>query len=363
MRKSLFLAMAAVVLLAGCSKESDGIMDQGDDNGTNNVNPDAVKIELGTKGMSANVTPGTRGTLDKFNDTKVGIFALAKGSTDPWVLTDGNTCIMNNVEGTIPITTDGVAAGITFTEDFYYPMSSEKNYSFFGYYPRQTDATNDGTTVTVAYPTFDGTQDIIYGSKAAEKIGEYDGYNAKYFRKATGAVKPEIRFNHLLTRLKFNIIAGGDSPEEIAKAKELTINAIRIKNVPAELTLVVADRTGNTAGTLTAGPPQPANAYTLKNNLDADATAVNPGDAPTGNAMGESMMLFTQANYTAEIDMILKGETITRTSTVTIALKDKEFAAGTSYNVNLTVFGLSKIEIDAVLTAWTEGDDADIEIN
>lgn len=363
MRKSLFLAMAAVVLLAGCSKESDGIMDQGDDNGGNNVNADAVKIELGTKGMSANVTPGTRGTLDKFNDTKVGIFALAKGSTDPWVLTDGNTCIMNNEEGTITSAENEVVAGIAFAKDFYYPMSSEKNYSFFGYYPRQTDATNDGTTVTVAYPTFDGTQDIIYGSKAADKIGDYDGYNAKYFRKATGAVKPEIRFNHLLTRLKFNIIAGGDSSEEIAKAKELTINAIRIKNVPAELTLVVADRTGNTAGTLTAGPLQPANAYTLKDNqnADADADAVTPGNAPTGNAMGESMMLFTQANYTAEIDMILKGETIT--STVTIALKDQEFAAGTSYNVNLTVFGLSRIEIDAVLTEWAKGDDADIEIN
>lgn len=95
MRKSLFLAMAAVVLLAGCSKESDGIMDQGDDNGTNNVNPDAVKIELGTKGMSANVTPGTRGTLDKFNDTTVGVFAFSKNPMPAsWVLTDNYTCIM-----------------------------------------------------------------------------------------------------------------------------------------------------------------------------------------------------------------------------------------------------------------------------
>lgn len=378
MRKRLFLAMSAVVLLAGCSKDGEGFTNQGDDNESNNVNPDAVKIEMGTKGMSADVTPNTRGTLDKFNNTTVGIFALAKGIADPWALTDNKTCIMNNVEGSIADTPNDTKTGITFgNQTFYYPMSNTLNYSFFGYYPHHSKVTGStveldgpGTEVKVVY-AFNGTQDIIYGSAVAPKIDTFDGYNARYFRKATGAVKPEITFHHKLTRLQFNIKAAG-TPTEIAQAGNITVTAIEIVKVPTTVSLIVANRTDDTRnGTLEFAPLQGNESYILCDAADGPAAGVKPIEA--GAPMGDFMMLpatavLADGTYEAVISMTLSDNGVTKPlpkSTVPIKLNNNgKFEAGKSYKVNFSVYGPSQISMDAKLVGWIAGDqDADIEIN
>ena len=40
----------------------------------------------------------------------------------------------------------------------------------------------------------------------------------------------------------------------------------------------------------------------------------------------------------------------------------KEFKAGTSYNVYITIYGFEKIEVTAVLTAWEDGGDIETDI-
>ena len=40
----------------------------------------------------------------------------------------------------------------------------------------------------------------------------------------------------------------------------------------------------------------------------------------------------------------------------------KEFKAGTSSNVYITIYGFEKIEVTAVLTAWEDGGDIDTDI-
>lgn len=376
MRKSMFLVMSAMILLASCSKENDTVMDNGGK--TPEVNPDAMKIELGTKSMSASVTPETRGTLDNWDNTSIGIFSLAKGITDEWKLTDNNTCIMNNAKGVVTTGANGTDVQITLDKTYYYPMSSIYNYSFYGYYPYIDNTvidgiTTDGTIVKAMYATFDGTQDIIYGTAVASKIDIYDGYNAKYFRKAAGAQKPVITFKHLLTRLKFNIIASGENQAEIEIAKKLKITAIEIVKVPTNISLILADRIGTSNGNLEfTTPVDETSSYKLKDSAGGDAAETAPGDAPGGAPMGDYMMLpanavQAQGAYIARISMrstVDNAPTIP-VSTLNIALNNgAKFEAGKSYNVKLTVNGLSEITISANLVGWINGDeDADIEIN
>ena len=40
----------------------------------------------------------------------------------------------------------------------------------------------------------------------------------------------------------------------------------------------------------------------------------------------------------------------------------KEFKAGASYNVYITIYGFEKIEVTAVLTAWEDGGDIETDI-
>lgn len=254
------------------------------------------------------------------------------------------------------------------------------NYSFYGYYPHSTsvpgstaalDVTN--TVVSVTY-AFDGTQDIIYGSAVATEANGFDGFNARYIRKNPNT-KPEITFTHKLTRLQFNILAAGTTDEEKETAANLRITAIKIIKVPTTLTLIVANKTNPTEnGNLTFTPWQEGDAesaYILKNQDDTNATEVTPENPAV--TMGSFMMLPATATqpdgeYIALIDMSLVKDGDTKklpTSTVPIKLNNNAtFVAGTSYKVNLSVYGLSTITIEATLTEWIQGgDDADIEIN
>lgn len=103
MKKSLFLAMAAVALLSGCSKDDGGItIDNGNGNegGSVTVDPDAVMVQLGARGITSETTPQTRASIDEWNDTPVGIYGVAKAGVTAWAEAD-NSLILNNAAGTI----------------------------------------------------------------------------------------------------------------------------------------------------------------------------------------------------------------------------------------------------------------------
>lgn len=380
MKKSLFLAMAAVALLAGCSKDDGGIISNGgneNEGGDNENTP--VQIQLGTDLVTSNTTQ-TRTAITQWNNTTVGILGLAKNPTGigSWdISTQNATCALPNVEGTIA--SGNTQAAIAFTGGpYYYPLDNSINYSFYGYHPyvataetgNTIAATND--VVTVNYNNFNGSQDILWGCvKATSKQGTadtgttYDGFNARYFRKTDAKnTTPDITFNHQLVQLKFYIIKGEED------VTDLHVSSIKVINMPSAVTMTVADK--NTEANegkiaITAG----TNEYMLSiGNGTNPAAAIDVATATTAQLMGDCIMLPAEAavdgKFKAKVQLTLPNSN-TMESEITIAPPTTgvtpAFTAGYSYNINLTINGLKEIEVTATLAEWKDGGSSDIEIN
>lgn len=383
MKKSLFLAMAAVALLSGCSKDDGGIaIDNGNGNegGSVTVDPDAVMIQLGARGITSEATPQTRASIDVWDNTPVGIYGVAKAGVAAWAEAD-NSLILNNASGTIA--KDATSVVFANNAKYYYPMQNTYFYSFYGYSPycgtgaTDTDAPiNNGTTITKEF-AMDGTKDILWGmavatpsqsNVAGETATTYDGYNAKFFRK-TNATTPSITFKHALTRLKFAIVQG--SGYETTQA--LKVTGISITNAPTTAVLTIADLANLEPATpqLVSGADKTAE-YSLKDASGNPIAAVSVNDATTATSIGESIMLPADAvdaegRYSAKITLTAADGVFTDgtyTSNVFIKLASGNFEAGKSYKINLTVYSLSEIKLEATLTPWDESaPDTDIEIN
>ena len=102
----------------------------------------------------------------------------------------------------------------------------------------------------------------------------------------------------------------------------------------------------------------------------ADAVVVdNIGVDPGFAAFGTSMMVYTagdtQTTYSAKVylKMGADGEEVSRPATIKLA-GDAAFEAGKAYNVNIAVNSMMQVEVNATLTKWQPGGDAEeIEIN
>lgn len=382
MKKSLFLAMAAVALLSGCSKDDGGIIsDGGNGNGSIDNENTPVQIQLGTNLITSNTTQ-TRAAIDAWNNTKVGILGLAKNPTgiDPWNIgTENTTCALPNVEGNI-VSGNAAATAIDLTGKYYYPLDNSINYSFYGYHPYVATAGTGNNTitalddvVTVNYKDFDGSQDILWGyAKADLKAGtvdtgiNYDGFNARYFRKTDAKnTTPDITFYHQLVQLKFNIVKGEED------VTDLSVNSIKVINMPTEIVMTIADKKAEANEgkiTITAG----TNEYILSDgDGKTSPIAINVADATIPQKMGDCIMLPAEAavdgKFKAKIKLALANGTDIPESEITIAPPTTgattAFIAGYSYNVNLTINGLKEIKVTATLTEWKDGGDSDIEIN
>ncbi len=378
MRKSMFLALSAMVLLAGCSKENEVIID----NGGNEGDEAPVLIQLGgTNSIESNTTASSRAALDAWNNTNVGVLGLAENAAAGtyWdIATYNSTCILNNVQGTIA--TAGDAQAINIGTGHYYPLDNTTNYTFYGYHPYASGTGNNNITadaaankVTVTYTTFDGTQDILWGKVKATQITgtdkkDYQGFNARYFRKMQAPkTDPNIVFDHKLVRLKFKI-SGGEG-----EIQNLKVTSIKLIKVPTSVSLIVADLPNTNEGKIQFDQTTVDNGkYTLKKN-DADAADeinLHDGTNPVNKVqMGESIMVPAEAvingNYTAEVQLAFKtpGSTINPSPITITPPTGKNFTAGNAYNINITINGLTDIKITATLAAWGDGGDSDLEIN
>ena len=233
-----------------------------------------VVVQLGGYAPAMANTTVTRGTgdgpldgTDAMTNKNIGVFALANDATltndvTDWATNTTYECLLLNVKGTWtsndstdPVNSEEGAKKISlFTPDgdtdgavYYYPMQGGQNYTFYGYYPyqeAQPDVTATTAKVTI---TTDGSQDIIWSKAEAPQIPSntlwtidnggtpiketsvLDGYNARYIRKIkfhnelvseqsqygqqegdAVAYVPFLKFNHMLTQLKFFVVAAKD---------------------------------------------------------------------------------------------------------------------------------------------------------
>lgn len=408
-KKFWIIAAMCSALCAACNNEVDEIISQPV---TNNdwITPDGkVIVQLGAQNYDAGASV-TRAPLETLKDAELGIFALNKGDDPDW--TDGSdpdyNCLLKNIKGTVPILNNGenivdgtnaskIALWNTEATEgsagsvYYYPMNNKYLYNFYGYAPWQ--AANVSVTAESATVTFNinGSQDIIYASAEAPTVTvltskdnnnteEIEGYQAKYIRKikyhnqinedkqATYPDLPYIpvlNFTHKLTQLKFNIIAAEDQcDEDKDNAKLLSVKDIKLAEVNSETTLDIIR--GELSWT--------DNATTLPMQF-TDAELTNPifsieGDSKVtgtiaGNEIGYMMLEPNLTEYKLQLTIIppkpeenVAQQPQAQTLTLTIKQADgAAFEAGKSYTVNIALYAMQEVKIEATLSEWVNADE------
>lgn len=352
MKKTFLFSMALVAALSSCTK----------DNVDNNENNDLVAIKLGasTK-ISTNVTRASRAPLTEWNNTTVGLYALAKNA-ESWTPVEEDisqpVVLWNNVLGTVA-TRGTTAITIPGGVAQYYPRQSVNQYSFYGYYPTDGVTPEITQTAVTATYTIDGSQDIIYGKAVAEAKNGKEGYNAAYLREE-GAEDPTITFNHLLTQIKFKF----RREAEFAPDQDLKVKSIAFQNQPVQLDLVIADNNEDaTSGQLTVNAEDQKNS-TVSVTIPEAVSITVPDDEMSedeGNDVGEPAMIYTDnkatASYTALITLTDGNDADIPAIPVTInaPVDPGYFEAGKSYTVSIKIADFTPIVVNATLTDWVDG--------
>lgn len=350
MKKYLFIATAAITVLAGCNKFSF-TPDQNNQVEIDDTTP--AYIQLGTQLPEVAVKTKAAVTGTAFNDgetvTVIGKVTGAEGTGA--ALAEGVT--------NASFVEDATTADSKLTLTTNHTYVDGQLYSFYAYYEGRvgggvatiTDptapATDDLSAVAVELPT---TADAdVMAAKAnpdtdwtnASGGGSFEGkgmtaenyskyvYGAKAARRG---INPSLKFNHLLTSLDVQLKAGN------ADAKNLVVDSISVDaSLVGEIDFTVTPITATSTGT-------PAAVYFATPSPD-----YKPGD--TYASFSTPLLLFPNAgSYT--ISVKFRGIDTPVTGEFT---SPEEFLAGKTYIAQMIVYGPANISITTSITDWTTG--------
>lgn len=365
-------------------------------------------------------TVGADGATDPTNEWSgqdLYIFACQKstesGETMNDRIPDRTTYPLYNEHGTVA---SGKSAPIVWEGDktLYFPRSNA--YDFFGYYA--DDAATDvpatevmnGTNVVYVPFTIDGSQDLMIAkaalSEEQETVLGSDAIKAYSAFTARKNVQPSMKFEHLLTRLVFKVQGlGGDKPENVY------VQSIKVKSKATGKLVVVynaADNKGikwnaaddgstllalqerNEAGKmqdLNFGTVIPDNLPDKIEDLTSELGRYHASATGTpASVVGEALLVNPGVDkYEVEVEVVQyydkDGKLIPDEKDVagnskryykyTLELNATDvkqtnsdesagintFAASTSYNVIIGIYGLVPMEITAELGEWVIGGD------
>ena len=401
-KKFWIIAAMCSALCAACNNEVDEIISQP---ATDNdwITPDGkVIVQLGAQSYDAGASV-TRAPLETLLDAELGIFALNKGEDPNW--TDGNdpdyNCLLNNIKGTVPdlengeniVDDNGTKASkiaLWNTEAtsagsiYYYPMNNKYLYNFYGYAPWQ-QATNVAVSENTATVTFNinGSQDIIYASATAtpqtvltspdnDNTEVIYGYQAKYIRKIKYHNQinednpdlpyiPVLNFTHKLTQLKFNITAAEDQcDEDKDNAELLSVKDIKMVNVnsKAKLDIIRGTFEWGERNTLPMQFKNPALPEDQEFSIEGEPKVPN---TVKGNEIGYMMLQPELSDYKMQLTIIPpKEENVAQqpdAQTLTLTIKQADgtpFVAGKSYTVNIALYAMQEVKIEATLSDWED---------
>ena len=422
--KKLFLmgAVASLGLLASCSSDDD--LSTGG-NGKDGLQQ--IKIGMGVQANVATRGTGTVGAVGAENNTwakqTVNVYMLNKGTLD--LAKFGDDPIYENTVLTTPAdNASGIATELVenVPQYKYYP-TTKTAFDFWGYRLDDADVTaagdQDGSATAAAIKSnkfvpytsgdslligfkIDGTQDIMAGKAVPteEEItkcgGEDNIYSAFAARRD---VQPNIKFEHLLSRLNFQVL-DGKKTETTDPDKAVKVTGITVKSKATGKLVIAYQGEATTFANVSdqlivdkyEDPEAEAALYTdlkvmqrtdgapLTQNLEAlepVTPAWNNGMA-MATQVGEALLAIPADKYEITINLKqkvqVKGEKLTpqegdfeeKEYTYEADLKntvnpEKGFEPGYSYNVTITVYGLSEIQITTTLTPWKDG--GNIEMN
>ncbi len=389
MKKSyLFAALLAMGALSSCSNETENVAPEQSQNaegrqpillGVGNPNPVAVTRGTGTVGDVGE-------ELSVWNGEELYMLMVKKNTMDlEYAVESEDGVIFTNIFGNEAMNAPvGVNAGYMTLKPGvvtkYYPISGF--FDFFAYHVDDAKAGEIDETDTQKWMLpfiIDGSQDLMVGKAeltdeqkeqmVAEGLAEDEFYGAK---SARHGIVPSITFKHLLTRLKFTVKAGDDK----AKGEGIEENAVRVASIDIESKttgkMVVAYKGTVAEENLIEWTNEDKSRLTLKSRAGAalsdlaDMEEVSLFDATEeGIPAGEALLVAPEEEYMMNI--ILKQRAVGTDAETTLTFKvpvkttsGLGFKAGSSYNVNVTLYGMQRIDVNAVLTAWTEGEEISV---
>lgn len=415
-------AVASLGLLASCLSDDD--LSTGG-NGKDGLQQ--IKIGMGVQANVATRGTGTVGAVGEKENTwakqTVNVYMLNKGTLDLAMF--GDDPIYENTVLTTPAdNASGIASELDehgVAQYKYYP-TTKTAFDFWGYRlddandTTATDQEGSATAAAIENNKFvpytnsdslligfkiDGTQDIMAGKAVPteEEItkcgGEDNIYSAFAARRD---VQPNIKFEHLLSRLNFQVLAGAESTTDAntgVKVTGITVKskatgklviaykgAAAFENVSDQL---IVDKYENPETEAALYKDLVVKQRTLGAPLTQNLEALEPVTPKWNNGMalatqvGEALLAIPADKYDITINLQqkvqVKGDKNspvdpddfqTKDYTYTAELKntvnpDKGFEPGYSYNVTITVYGLSEIKITTTLIPWKDG--GNIEMN
>ena len=400
MKKSIFFAAAFAGVLCSCSQDEVN-------EGGGAVLDGRVPIQIGVSQPSVSVSRGI-GTVGGTEESGANVWQgqqfkvsmFEKGTYQPAVDEEDNQLFMNaDFDAPVGYDNDYATASVQ-TGNKYYPTEGE--FDFVGYYldGAEQDAvpapTEEGPyTVNV---TIDGSQDIMTASAVPTEedllLPPYDGVDVTRLFSAYSArqgVVPVLNFQHKLVRLVFNAKPGNVNASSTAELGGdeygVQIKSISIKSkntgvltvaqvdgdhvVPGDIVfsgdsvpLYLKQRqAGDDLGTMELVDLTPA-------VLHWDSEAAGGEGAGILEQVGEALLVqelkgeVKAYKMTIVLNQLMPGEQTPREFTITTDVglpEGQSLKAGSSYNVNITVWGLEQISIKASLTAWEEGGNIDLD--
>lgn len=414
-------AVASLGLLTSCSSDDD--LSTG---GNSKDGLQQIKIGMGVQANVATRGTGTVGAVGEKDNTwakqTVNVYMLNKGTLDLAMF--GTDPIYENTVLTTPAdNASGIATELVggVAQYKYYP-TTKTAFDFWGYRLDDADVTaegdRDGSETAAAIKSnkfvpytsedslligfqIDGTQDIMAGKAVPTEEemnkcgGEENIYSAFAARRN---VQPNIKFEHLLSRLNFQVLDGKDT-QTTDEDKAVKVTGITVKskatgklviaykgeaafeNVSDQLIVDKdADEVKDAALLKELVVKQRAEHALLTDNL-VDLQPVTPkwnNGMAMATQVGEALLAIPADKYEITINLQqkvqVKGNKATpqeddfqtKDYTYVADLKntvnpDKGFEPGYSYNVTITVYGLSEIQITTTLTPWKDG--GNIEMN
>ena len=374
-------AVASLGLLASCSSDDD--LSTG---GKNDLQQ--IKIGMGVQTtVGATKGTGSVGSVGEANNKWAGqainIYMFNKGTLDLAKWDDG-IAIYDNAKFNAPTAASTGLATAANHSVKYYPTQS--SFDFWGY--RLDDAiqgepavSDDGTKQEIGFE-LNGSQDIMVGkatpneedlAKCADETKIYSAYAARR------DVQPDIVFKHLLSRLVFSVTGGNQDACNDTYGVKVTGITVKSKYTGK---LIVA-YTPDAEVTNELVPTEEVTDLELMQRDDADTQGNNnliplvakgpewdvDADKAKKTNIGEAILAVPADQYelTIKLKQLVKTQTNpaaeaekTFSYNDVIKLTDDVFKAGYSYNVNITVYGLSEIKINTTLTPWVDGGNIDM---
>ena len=395
MRKSyLFAAILAMGALSSCSNDTENIAPESTQNdGRQPIilgvgNPNAVTVTRGTG------TVGDIGEASKWNGEELNLLMLNKGELKYAVDPDNAQNLFANETMIAPEGENGYMRLTDGAPVRFYPAKGY--FDFFAYHiddaalPSDLEATEGADKWTIPF-TIDGSQDLMVGKAelteeqtamiaSDESLGENDYYCAKSSRHG---IIPSMNFKHLLTRLTFTVKPGdpkasgeGDTEEE-KEQRAVRVAKISIKSKTTGKMVVAY--TGTVAEeNLIEWDEQALTDVVLQERVGTNLSALqamNPVslygvDQETGVRAGEALLVSPEEEYTMHIELLQNpiGTSVNdnpMSNKFDVAIKNTQvvdgnkvvvpFQAGSSYNIKITLYGIQRIDVNAVLTPWEQG--------